>query len=209
MGLTKAYRTVIAGVDDGAIQVALLEKLAEIQFSILKDAMGSYETALNLLALAPKHVRAWEIVDAHHVDAKSWRNYVADLAAVAHQRTADAGPLMVRMAYILDNHLDQPEVAIGLYQRAVTLGGDPHEALTALAELHAEDEAWDRAVGVYTTLLSHTTDRGARSELLRKIAIVHDALDAPKNAELAYGALQALIPDDEEAKEALSRLRGE
>ena len=208
-GLVESYRTVISGTDKGAMQIAMLEKVAEVQTSVLNDASGAYETALNLLALSPQHSAAWALADQHHSAGDSWRRYVADLAKLAHQRKADAGPFMVRMAYILDHHLDEPESAIELYKRAVSLGGDASTALGALAELYAEDEAWDRAVGVYTTQLSLTSGADERVELLRKIAIVHDALNASTQAELAYTAVQALVPDDKEAMEALARLRGE
>ncbi|MCC6215752.1 MAG: tetratricopeptide repeat protein [Polyangiaceae bacterium] len=90
---------------------------------------------------------------------------------------------------------------------AVSLDPDDSEACGDYERLVERTSAWDELAETYDAALEDHPDLGSRRELLAKLASVHDRRrDDPRRALVAYQALHAADPSEEQPLREVDRL---
>ena len=214
-GLIAAYHLGLTATTDLFEQMDLLKKVRMIQHEALADTDGERATCLEAMALHPRCDWAWDALVASHAGDQSWWTLVQELTQVAIRTgelskgasTGNVGMITLRLAMVMDEHLDQADKAIALYEAALKEGANPLDALQGLEALYADTEDWSGLARTYERLVAHTLAPAKLSELRHNWAMVlADGLGEIAQAITIYDALLADTPDDQTALEAREAL---
>ncbi|MBK07695.1 MAG: hypothetical protein CL920_33475 [Deltaproteobacteria bacterium] len=115
--------------------------------------------------------------------------------------------LFMRIGYIYNVELRDPEPSIESYQKVLELDENQMDAIQALEELYEDTERWGDLIEIFGKKLLLTDDIEEQKDLLLRIAELWEhQLDDRISAIQAYKQIQDIDPDDLIVLEALENL---
>jgi len=192
----------------------------------LGDVPQAIDTYQKILELDPDDLQALSRLDVLYEQAQNWPDLLSVLVRESEMTDdpAEGVSFQYRIADLYEKRLDDVPRAIELYRdllqiqpeheptRAALegLATSSKEALAAAAVLEPVYEAasdWPKLIHVHEVQVAHATDAFQRSELLHRIARLHeDALDDHASAFATYARAVAVDSSQEETLANLERL---
>ncbi|MGE0549929.1 MAG: tetratricopeptide repeat protein [Kofleriaceae bacterium] len=161
-----------------------------------------------LLALDPKHLAGHQGLARTLRDDHQWGELASALRAQLALLTtpAERGTVLLELAGVLENQLDDIEGATAACQDVLKLDPDHHAALVTLARLYERAGRLQPALDLLQRLLEQTTDPRPRADLLQRIGHVHLSARDAASARLHLVQALALDINNARAREALARV---
>jgi len=182
-----------------------LGQLYEHELDRPEDAIRSYSAAL---ALAPTHLPSLQAVEGLLRERKSFSELVSIWRAEADAATDDGrrARAHVRIAQLADTELNDADLAVEHYERAVTFDPQDEPSFRALTRLYAQAGRLRDLVEVYEQAINRTSSVDHEISYLFRIgSIFEDELDDPVQAAMTYRRILKSNPDHMGAIHALAR----
>jgi tetratricopeptide (TPR) repeat protein len=210
-----AIRVRLEGERDGALRLALHQKLADVEETKLGAAGTAFEVVLRALTEFPPNLDLWG--RAADLAAKAGRP--TDLAEayrlhlVSNRDTAGALPeaveieLCERAASLHDEQLGDSEGAMPYLERVLAVDATNERAFSRLKQILTSAERWAELEALYERAVQGTTDEKDRISLLNEVALIAEEIigDAAKSIAY-YERILALDPVYVAALDALEKL---
>ncbi|MDQ3340002.1 MAG: tetratricopeptide repeat protein [Myxococcota bacterium] len=131
--------------------------------------------------------------------------YAVSLPKFGHK--ADALPLMLVMARVIETELADIERALSMNRDILAIDEANEQALDALERLYLGKEQWEDLLGIYTKKLGLSNDVDERVAIQLKIGILNeDEVKDDKKAVAAYQAILEQVGDEPGALRSLDRV---
>jgi tetratricopeptide (TPR) repeat protein len=189
-------------------EVEIHHALAAIHADYLQNPDGARRHLRQALELDPKDGKALSELAEIAWNQGEWADASEALIARAQLET-DPDALrdtLRRIGRIYADHLPDPQVAIGSYQRVLQLDPTDEEALDRLSSLCLQTQDFKRALGACERLLQNpqrTSD--SKIEILHRVGEIYQRMDESSRAERAYRAALDVDPTSPIALDALVR----
>ncbi len=198
------------GVEDVALQRALLLRAAEVSATELQDAdtaMGLIGRVLSRSPGDPLALRAaWRV---NHRTGRFEQALEHLRTLLKHtRRGASAFALCIEMAVLLEERLHEPRQAVQAYRDAATHNPDHPVPAMEIPRILLGLEAYEEAAKHLVELAAMASNPHVRARLLVQAADLHlDRLDDLDAAVIALTQAQALVPADHAIFERLARVQ--
>jgi len=224
--LADVYEAQVAGLDDPALAVGLLSKVAWIREERLEDVEGAIARLDRVLVLDDQNLDAVESLERLYQLAERYE----DLAKT-HQRKAallpspeDQRDALYRAASIYEEILERPTDAVAVYNRVLEVDPDDLTALDRLVELYLRLEDWESLLAVYERKADVVVDPSERKRIYVEVGAVYERevgdldraidtyqriLEVDPDDLVAIGRLDALYQSSGNWQELLSVLERE
>ncbi len=196
-------------------QAAHLFRIARIREERLSDVAGAAEIYGRVLEIDPSSRIATAALDG----ALARLGRFEDLAALLHRDAARLDDprrkvaILQRRAELVDEHLDDPDLARSAWEDVRAVAPGHLAALRALGRLHARAGRWEDLAAMYRAEADAAANPAAAAELVHRIGeILERRLGRLDDAIVAYREAITLAPAHVSAHRALARLyraRGE
>mgnify|MGYP000860176330 CR=1 FL=1 len=209
---------------DDTDRVAILEKLAGLYGTKLGDANAAMQTWRRILDVNPGHDRAKRELRARYLAEHKWDDLdwflrkfgtVEELARTLESQVgavtdpAEKRALLVKLAGLWRDELNQPARAVKNLEQVLSLVPDDLQAATDLISLYRGLSDWRRLPPVYDVAIAGTAGAVERRRLMIEAAEVHEKHLG--NAERSFfWYLEAFKEDlrDDTLRDDLERLAG-
>jgi len=202
-----------AGTDDQRAE--LLRRIAELRDDRLNEDVAALDAYAKLVPLTPddEHARARLLDIARRVGAHEQAADVLVLAARTAAAPQPKGEILMSVAKIYEDLLDNATKAEGVYREVLDLDrADPTLALPAakaLERIYAGGGRAKELAEVLRVQVELEDDVAARRTIWGRLGEIHESsLDDPQSAIQAWRARVEDDPADEQALSALDRLYG-
>lgn len=190
----------IASVKAPTTRVELFLQTAEVFESKLDDPHRAIEGYLNALSIAEDHHESLVALARLYRRTESWDRAVDILVRHAereHERGAD---LWFQAGEVASEHMQDHEVALRHFEKAIELEPSHQKAMLGLATLHQRRASWQTSLNYLLAAEPETANRLERIEILARAAeLAEDNLDdADQALELRLRMLK-LDPEHEDA----------
>lgn len=200
-------------IDDSWDKVATLRKAAEVYRDKLDKKEDAYFIFFAALREAPLDDELRAEVETLAGASDQWahlaQEYVSLIGDVSEESTEDdALPLMLAVARVHDEELNNLDMAEVFYERALAVDSENERAILALESIHRRNENWDSLVDILRRRIDVTYEPEEQGRLLREKARVHEEMRAefPAAATALYEALD-INDQDSQALDALERIQ--
>lgn len=201
--LVEAWRAHLEAIDDADAQVDLRIKIANVARAELYDADLAIECLNAVLDSQPEHGRALIALAQLHQQAGDWAQASTALERVAQTATepADRAAAYLAMGELQRDHLNQPELARGAFERALELADLPAAAdgLLVMARADGDDSKVVELLGRRLDAL----EGEAQLPVLQELATLYGRMGESAKAVTCLEAAHALAPDDLKISDAL------
>ena len=209
--LVALYEKVAEDAVDDSLKIALLTKVAQIAETALADPAKAAATYEKILDVDPSNFDAVDALIEVHRRANQFDELVAAVVRKAEMMDdPDARKqLLLYAANIRDEVQSNPEGAIELYRRVLSVDDADATALDALERILIQLERWEELKDVYQRKTELAEDPAERKRLLYVLGQVYEReLGDVDRAIDTYQQVLDLDPQDYEAIVALDRLYG-
>lgn len=207
--LIDLYQEACAESVDDELRVRLLKRVAELYESHLADTEKAAQAYERILEIRPDDVDAIdELISVHHRAQRFEALSAAVLRKAEMSEAADTQrDLLMYAALIHKTQLAQPQKAVELYERVLTVDASNQEALENLEGLHEENQDWAALRGVFERRLELFDDPSDQERSYARLAKIFDEkLQDSDRAIDTYQSLLLVAPENKEAMDALDRL---
>ncbi|MCE7890335.1 MAG: hypothetical protein DYH12_11650 [Sorangiineae bacterium PRO1] len=206
--LAEAYREILRGGLDRSIEVELCERAARLYEDKLGDPIGATPYLERVLKLDAGNERAFLRLKDILTAAERWSELEAlyDRAAQATDDPARKAEMLVEVALVCEEIIDDAVKAAAHYERILDLDPSHDGAIRALDRLYARlDRHEDLA-----RLLARRVDLSSGDELLElELRLARIELDRLHHPERAIGHVENVLrerPNDYDARELAEKL---
>ena len=211
--LVTVYEIQAKNTDDSYTKVELLSKIGSIQAEKLGETQSAFSAYASAFAEKPStdglKGRLEEL--AALVDGGNEKLVVLYEDALENPDVSGglAHELCLRTADIYRENLDNSAKATEFLQRALEMEPDDKSAMDALEAIYAREEKYPELLDVYRRKADVAVDSEKRTELLRRIASVHEEMLGDTDSAMdSYNEILAHDGDNVEALRSLDRLYG-
>ncbi|MBX7197103.1 MAG: hypothetical protein K1X94_33955, partial [Sandaracinaceae bacterium] len=208
-GLVSAYEAAIRHTDDSVVQASLLSTLARVHDEKRGDPRAAIQTFERILVVDPNDPSPLDALEALHTMVGDWGGMVATLEKKVERAydPVERGETLRRAGSVAEDLLGDPEMAIGLYKRAIQEDDTDAIAYESLDRLYSEGTDFAALGGVLSRRLELETDPELRADVaLRLGQLADEHLREPETAIRAYQQALADRPSEAAAIGALGRL---
>jgi tetratricopeptide (TPR) repeat protein len=205
----------LAGLRSPTEEVAVLFRIARIREERLQDVEGAaaiYERILALDSASRAAAAALESVLGRLGRIEPLAAVLAREAAVTDDPRRKVA-ILQRRAELVDEHLDDPELARSAWEDVRAAAPRHLPALRALGRLHARAGRWAELAAMYRAEADAAAEPSDAADLVHRVGeIMERRLGRPEDAIAAYREATMLAPAHAPALQALARLyraRGE
>lgn len=200
-GQTEQYLDVLEAqldvVNADEDRVVLYQRMATVWDERCNKPERAAECLERVLTLDERHLASYQGLERLYSRCGRWEDlveaYRRHINAVADPSARIA--LYLAMGETYERALQDPDRAIEAYGATLSFDPDQTAALSALARLYEQIEAWDRAVDVMNRLVELLTDTAQRVDVLFRLGRIYEQqLDDPLQAEERYVAALELDP---------------
>jgi tetratricopeptide (TPR) repeat protein len=188
---------------------SLLYKMGELYQDHLGDEERAVRAYVQALEATPRFLPALQALAGLYRKQGDWERLVEVLerqAEVLSDPERKAATLYA-IGELYECQLEQREQAIRCHRTALEQFPCAEPAQSALLRLLADAERWGEVAEVYDRAITATADGGTKVTLLKSLGLVwSDRLLDPEQAVKCYEQALALVEDDPETLEALSKL---
>ncbi len=185
--LAEALEQRVDRVTDGAVRLAVLQKLGTVYAERLKEPQKTIHAWTRVLELSPGHQRALRVLRDAHVAAGDFEALetlygsqndfegLADFLSGSADRATEPSQkvaISFRAARVYEEKLRTPERAQRSYERILSIEEGNVEASRKLVPIYEKEEKWARLPPLYETLLAAAEDDEGRLALLGKLTQV-------------------------------------
>ena len=199
--LIEVFEIELAREEDPPTRVDLLSRIGELWVDKIGDGARAFDAYSRCFKEEPTEEPVRAELERLAEIQDSW----AELAALYEGATAEALDaslqleLLLKLATIVDERLEQPERAVEFYRRAQELEPDNPATLTALEKLYTRSERWDDLQQVYRRRAELTESEVERQELQFRMATLFEEMLA--NLDEAVNTYrEVLVSDDTNAR---------
>jgi tetratricopeptide (TPR) repeat protein len=208
--LTKLYQAQVnASEYNSWLQVKLLNELAYIQQSVMKDSSLALKTLKEALKLLPDHTETLSRVEELAQDLQKWEE-LAELYQEVYQEIMDpeaAQNILHRLANVLDSKLGWIEEAAEIYLRILEFNPSDETIFKRLSQIYIELDRPEDLLVLYERKLQKGLEETQSQDLLFQIAeIWYKNLKNPYEAIEVYKKILEIAPNDRRANQALEKL---
>lgn len=200
------YTETLAGSLEPEVAEMIGERAGSFCDEWFGDEPGVLENILTrVLALAPASESALQRLSVLLTVAERWSDVLAlyDRAIEANKDKARRVRLLREAAQLAKDVANQPEKAIGYYQRLLPLVPDDAQVNTGLERLLERHERWADLIALWEGRIESQSKKDREKSRARIAACWLDNLNDPANA---LGAAKALLGDAEDDKEPTALL---
>ena len=195
--------------DDPLAKVELLLGIGQLWADKLGDGAQAFDAYARCFRVDPTN----EIARAELENLAAIQERWEELAALYEQSTEHAldaalqHQLLVKLAEVSDNRLEQRERAAEFYRRASELQPDDSETLDALERIYTDLQRWTDLLQVLRSKVELAKDADTRRQLLSRMAMIwEDMVGDVQEATNCYNEILAHDEQNIEALRALDRL---
>ncbi|PIE19200.1 MAG: hypothetical protein CSA66_02830 [Proteobacteria bacterium] len=202
---------VLAGLSDVTPdygeKVTLLKRMA----AVFEDKLGALDKAVDawhqVLDVDEMDRAALTALERLQIEREDWPALIDIYERIATLEPDREGGLKLKIAGIMELHLDQVDAAIEVYEEVLTYEPSNTVALERLEALYGDREDWGKLVDVYERGFDAAQTDEERVQMARNIALLQDAVfEDPSSAAESFQRILTITPDDDEAFEALVRI---
>jgi tetratricopeptide (TPR) repeat protein len=207
--LVEAYESVFDKFSDPEESLPLRKVVARVYESELANREKALEVNRSILEISPDDLEAVEALERLYAGEQDWQSLL-DIYAKKLELIVDdeqRREILLKMAQLCEDELDQPEKAIEHYDSILELGDDL-EALRALDRLYGQQEEWEKLGDVLERqlVLISPDDTKSISELKYRLGQLKETqLESPADALSAYRDILEMDPTHEGARQALEQ----
>lgn len=208
--LAEAFREVLRSDLDRSIEIELCERAARLYEDRLGDPIGATPYLERVLRLDAGNERAFLRLKDILTAAERWSELEAlyDRAAQATDDPARKAEMLVEVALVCEEIIDDPAKAAAHYERIVDLDPSHDGAIRALDRLYARLERHEDLA----RLLAQRVDIATGDELLElELRLARIELDRLHHPDKAIGHVENVLrerPNDYDARELAEKLLG-
>ncbi|MDJ0765889.1 MAG: protein kinase [Myxococcota bacterium] len=215
-GLVDTYDRILAGMEDAAPeeQVHLIRQAAAVQFEHLKDGDGAARRLNTALAIDGGNRTVLNDLLKIHTATKSYSSVVDVVLRIASlvDDPEELARYYLTVAKIYRHELKRPQKAVEFYEAALEQDETLEKANTAIVEILAERNEWDKLVSYYKKAIARLPKEADKQEkidlYLPLVDIFINKLNRRADAILITEALAKLEPDNPKWPEQLGDLYG-
>ncbi|MCB9555099.1 MAG: tetratricopeptide repeat protein [Deltaproteobacteria bacterium] len=192
--------------EDPAAAVELLLRIGSLWVEKVGDGGRAFDAYSRCFRADPTNTVAREELERLAAIQERWED-LAGLYEHATEQALDGAlghELLVKLAQVVDERLEQPERAISFYQKARELEPDDRSTLDALERLYTHGERWSELIEVYRSKADLSTDPDKRTQLLGRMAMIWEEMIG--NLEEATSCYNEILGNDDGSLEALRAL---
>jgi tetratricopeptide (TPR) repeat protein len=207
--LAAVYEAQTASTDDPGVLALLHTRAAQIREEHLHDVEAAIAHHQRVLQLDPENLdaasaleRLYQQAGRHEELAKTLLAKATLLPDLRSQRD-----YLFRAAALYEDVLAQPEAAIEVYRRALSIESEDVAALDKLIQLHLRLGQWEKLLEVYGRKADVVADPAEKKALYLEVGAVYEQqLAQPARAIETYRRVVELDPDDSAALARLDAL---
>ncbi|MFO0565830.1 MAG: hypothetical protein U0263_09215, partial [Polyangiaceae bacterium] len=206
--LAETFREVLRSELERGVEVDLCERAASLYEDRLGDPIGATPYLERVLRLDPGNERAFLRLKDILTAAERWSELEAlyDRAASATDDSARKAEMLIEVALVCEEIIDDPAKAAGYYERILDLDASHDSAIRALDRLYGRlDRHEDLA-----RLLTRRCELSSGDELLElELRLARIELDRLLRPERAIGHVEHVLrerPNDYDARELAEKL---
>jgi tetratricopeptide (TPR) repeat protein len=192
--------------EDPLSRVDLLLKIGALWVEKIGDGGQAFEAFSRCFKEEPTNEIARQELERLAAIQETW-NELAALYEEATQEALDAPlqlELLMKLASILDERLEQPERAVEFYRRAQELEPDNLVVLEALEKLYTRGEQWPELLEVYRRKADLSADAEEREGLFFRMAYIFEEMLG--NLPEAISTYKEVLAQDDANLRALKAL---
>ncbi len=210
--LADLLEEVVPSVSDEDLAKSLLARLAEIYEQNLGQVDRAIDAHCRILEIDPENSASIEALERLYSLSEQW----PELLSIERRKlelTEDPAAkeaLQFEIARLLEEKLERPAEAIGVYNEILEHDEQNLQALIALQRLYQHEEQWTELAETIERQLALTESVEEQIALRKRLGQLHVvALGNTAQAIEAYRQILEQNPDDEEALTALEELMAE
>ncbi len=187
----------VKAVEESEEKVQLLYKAAAVWRDELKDTRRAVKNLEAVLELEPRHAETARMLVPIYTELGSWRELpnVYEIALEATEDTNDRRDLLLKLADVQEQKLDNTEAAFFAYVQAVSENPSAVELHGKLKQLAEGSSNWESYVYVLQDAVDHIELDQSRVEVLLEIGNCYrDRLGAPETALTFFNRVLAFDP---------------
>ncbi|MBO6939656.1 MAG: tetratricopeptide repeat protein [Deltaproteobacteria bacterium] len=207
--LVELLSNLAASISEPDLARSLWLKTAMIQDTQLQDVDGAVAAYRKILDIEPADSEVLLALEELFRRTERWKDLVSVLRRRAEQAhdPEEQENLLVQMAAIHDEFLEDPETAITVYREILELDPGSPRALGALDDLFARQEMWSELADNVDRQLELAADEHTQTALMIRLADLRETrMGAPEAAIEIYREVLLRNPAQPQALEALERL---
>jgi tetratricopeptide (TPR) repeat protein len=174
--------------------------LGELNRNFLSNRDEAIVQYQQVIALAPGDVSAHSALADIAWETGDWTSAAHSLAVMSRLEKAPGvqRSLCYRLGIIYSQHLDDPKVALGWFERALVQSPNDEPSLVAVANIAGATGDWNRAMAAAEKLIRAEADPVPRVSHWHRAAMIFEkGFGDPKRAERAYNMALDGAPGDE------------
>ena len=207
--LVNVFEIMLSREDDPANRIELLLRIGELHVDKVGDGEKAFDAYSRCFKEQPENEQARGELERLADIQDSWES-LAGLYEEATSEALDAAlqlELLMTLASIMDDRLEQPERAVEFFRRAQEFEPDNPATLEALEKLYTRGERWSDLLEVFRRRAELTSDSDEREELYFQMAgLYEDMLGDMDEAINTYREILVQSDANERALSALDRL---
>jgi tetratricopeptide (TPR) repeat protein len=207
--LIEVHEIQLSREEDPTSRVDLLIRIGTLWMEKLGEGAKAFHAFSRCFKAEPTNETARQELERLAGIQESW----AELAALYQDATKEAldaplqHELLVKLASIMDERLEQPERAVEFFRRAQELEPDNFETLEALEKLFSRGEKWNELLEIYRRKADLSSDPADREQLFFRMAYLwEEMLGSLEEAVSTYKEVLAQDDANLKALKALDRL---
>jgi tetratricopeptide (TPR) repeat protein len=192
--------------EDPLARVDLLLRIGGLWVEKVGDGGQAFAAFSRCFKDEPTNERARQELERLAAIQESW----SELAALYEAATGEAldaplqHELLLKLADIMDERLEQPARAVEFYRKAQELEPDNHHTLEALEALYTKGEQWRELLEIYRRKADLSTEPAGREQLFFRMAYLWEEMLA--NVEEAVSTYKEVLAQDDANLKALRAL---
>jgi len=224
--LLEVYRKKVDLTSDPEVRVDVLFRIASIHEEMLQNTEEAIRAYNEVLGQDGDNLRALRALDRLYQQSEQWHELADNLSRQLSLAESDHDrvELLVRLASLRENQLEELASAVETYRQVLELSGDNADAIRALERLIGQEDhelsiaqilepiykaaaASEKLIGVYEIMAKHAYDPERKIELLHGIAELHElGMDDSNQAFQTYARALREEPSHAMTQQQLDRL---
>ncbi|MET0339682.1 MAG: tetratricopeptide repeat protein [Polyangiales bacterium] len=214
-GLVELYLARIEAVEDDAMRIQLLHKMARVYEDKLEEPQQAFDALLVAWGVSYQHQKTADQLERLAQLLQAWAQLLTTaneaLAGELDQDTRIA--ICLRCARWYGKYLERPDYAIPYYQQVLALDPTHHAAMSQMADLYRQTGQWDTVYTVLARMLEVASRDEDKMDVYVQLGeLCEKQLGRPEQATTYYSQALDLHGDHLPSLVALERIyreRGE
>lgn len=190
-------------------KIEILSEIATLYLEKFRNQAEAIKTYEEILALDPFHDDAITFLKEMYEKRREWEKLI-ELHQTELSRVKDPAArfeLFKETALIASDKLRKPEVAVGLWERALEESPQNMEILDALESLHEKAREHEPLANILERKVTLLTNPAEQMKIYQKLGVLFsNHIQDPDRAINAWQGALALEPDDRKARLSLENL---